>query len=208
MTAERPDDPARDTDALSIPASLLAHDLGTCLNVLQGYGRLLAAGALGPLPADAKAAVGAIDDATARLARTHDLLLQVPTAPLDPATTIALVPVLRDTWAAAGLHAEPGMTLALEGAAWAGWPIVFGALWVAAAAADVETVDLVCRDGGLLVHPEPWRGGTGDDALALFIARAHAAAAGLVIDEHDKGGWHLRGCSIHTGRGRGRLVPH
>lgn len=186
---------------LCVPTALLAHDLGTPLNVLQGYTRLLASGALGPLDADAAAAVDAMREAVASLARTHGLLTAEAPTFEAAAPDIDLEPPLRAAWHGAGLRPEGTRSLALRGAAWGGWETLFHALLAASVVRGVERVVLTGSNDALEIRAEPARHGTGDDALAAWLARAHADRGLLRLVHAVPSGWRLSGSSIGNGSG-------
>lgn len=203
MAYDHPAAPPHDrAPDLRVPTALLAHDLGTPLNVLQGYTRLLASGALGPLDADAAAAVDAMREAVASLARTHGLL--TAEAPVLEATApdIDLEPALRAAWHGVGLSPEGAASLTLEGVAWGGWKTLFGALLAASVVRGVERVVVTGEDAVLEIRAEPARNGTGDDALAAWLARAHADRGLLRLVHAAPSGWRLSGSSIGAGSGR------
>ncbi len=201
----RNDDRQPNCDAvtdLQVPSALLAHELGTPINVLQGYTRLLASGAFGPLDDDTSDAVQAMRNAVGTLSRTLALLTPtLPPPPLPGAPRVDLVPVLAEAWRAVGCRRIAAEGFRLEGDAWSGWPMVLEALLAAVLHRGVETVTVRAADGELGVVAKPGGGGSGDDALATWVAQTRAGDAGLRLETRRGGSMVIAGRALQRGAG-------
>ncbi len=183
MRASASSDQATGQAGLLVPATLLAHGVGSPLNVLSGYTRLLDAGALGHLDAEPAAAVAAMRDAVRDLEQLLDLLLaDLPEAPRPTAGVADLSPAFGEAWRTRGwrqVAADDDFKLA--GAAWAGWPALFASLLAVATARPATLVVVEATGEGVALTSEPGGRGSGDDALALHVAEARARSAGLLL---------------------------
>jgi hypothetical protein len=191
------------TDVL-VPSSLLAHGLGTPLNILAAYSGLLAAGALGPLDGEAEAAVDAMREAAGALARIHDLLVSaLPPPPVD-APTVDLVPALAIACRAHQLApAAPAAraTLCLEGLAWNGWERLFALMLAAASVRGACILALAASEGCLTVEWPAAAVGSGDEALAAFLVEGRTRQAGFALRRREPVAISLVGGALRHGQG-------
>jgi hypothetical protein len=175
----------------AVPAGALTHALRTPLNVLKGYGSLLASGELGRLAPQAAEAAGEMRRAVSELEAAVELLAPLALPPAAAADRFELRPLLDGAFARVGYAPSEDGDLDVEAVDWPGWRELVAAIVRLCAADGADRVEVGGGPGVLELRASFPRSGAGDGHLAGCVARARAAAGGFRLDLPAGGGVRL-----------------